>query len=592
MPIVNSSGKYVPDYDSCETVEELEKEFKEWAYRRCLVKFGNDYKITDEEILKQEYKDHITTSPKDYYIMSTSEGNYFYYVGSDVEFKKEIQQNKKTMENKRQKKKIADGYSDIKNNVNQFNKNIHDSLNGKYDYDDETRQDLKNLAKTLKDKTVTEKDKRDAIDAINAKYNLNIASDATSKEVSSMANKTTGGIFSNLNEAFAGTGNAISESWGIMTDGNFSTYFDRSDNEYIKAFTDQGITGDILWGAITGKYNKDQKAKEALVKFTEDLNSGKLTEEQKVNRLKELNEKYKLNLSADVTPEEIAEIIESNQNMQYKKKVSDIAKGLIENKINEIISEKLDEKLGPIMRSLGIKFSFKDRNIIQDIRDIVRGVKKIEFDQEKFLKNLHDTLEKKIDKLIEEKVYKQIDEYAKKANKYVDDYAKKINDKLDVYRKKINEVSDKIENWINNPESFQLLIANKLETLVKSPVEKVAGLLDKLDKPLEKIGLGGLGLGNMFRTISGIFVQGMAEKIRTAAQPILKKALTITKTISETIKKAMEAINKLRDQVKAMIETWKNTLKDAIAAQTKKLVNEITKYVRLQISGFAGSITI
>lgn len=576
-------------YDSCNTIEELENTFKEWAYNRCLDKFASDYKITDQNSLVQAYKEHITTSPKDYYIMSTSEGNFFYYIGSDSDLKKEIQKNKSTMDNLKQKKRIKDNYTDIKNNTNSFGKNFHDSLHGKYDYDDETRQDLKNLAKTLNDKTVTEKDKRDAIDAINAKYNLNIPTDATGKEVSSMASKTSGGILSKIGGSFSGSGNSISDSWKKLTSGNLSSYFDNSDNKYVKAFTDEGITGDILWGVITGKYNKDQNAREALLKLTEDINNGKLSDKEKEERLSKLNKEYGLNLSPDVTADEIAEIIESNQNMQYKRKVSDIARTLIENKINEVISEKLDERLGPILRSLGSNFSFKDRNIIQDIRDIIRGVKKIEFEQEAFLQQLHDTLEAKISKLIEDKVYKQIDEYSKKAGKYVDEYAKKVNDQLDVYRKKVDEVSDKIENWINNPESFQLLIANKLETLVKSPVDKVANLLDKLDKPLEKIGLGGLGLGNMFRTISGAFVQGIAEKIRIAAQPILAKALTITKTISETIKRAMEAVNKLRDQVKAMIETWKNTLKDAIAAQTKKLVNEITKYVRLKLSGFTGS---
>ena len=37
-----------------------------------------------------------------------------------------------------------------------------------------------------------------------------------------------------------------------------------------------------------------------------------------------------------------------------------------------------------------------------------------------------------------------------------------------------------------------------------------------------------------------------------------------------------------------MVEKWKNAIKDAVQEQTKKLVNEIVKYVKLNITSALG----
>ena len=117
-------------YDSCKTVQELENTFKDWAYNKSIAKFASDYKVSSDKV-QEEYKKHITTTPKEFLIMSTSEGNFFYYVGVDREFKKEIQQAKKTMDAKKQGIRIRDAEKDIQRNVDTFNGHVHDTLNGK-----------------------------------------------------------------------------------------------------------------------------------------------------------------------------------------------------------------------------------------------------------------------------------------------------------------------------------------------------------------------------------------------------------------------------------------------------------------------------
>jgi predicted PurR-regulated permease PerM len=291
-----------------------------------------------------------------------------------------------------------------------------------------------------------------------------------------------------------------------------------------------------------------------------------------------------------VSAEDITAVVASNQDMNYKKKVTDIAKQIVENKLNDQLNTMLENKLGKTLKSLGINFSFKDRNTIQDIIDIIRGQKYVKFNEQKFLDGLQKTLEKKVDELIVQKVNKYVDEYANKINAKIDEYSKKITDKLDTYRKKVDKIVDKLSKW--DTEATKLNIAAKLDNLIKSPVDKIANILNTPDKFLGKLGLN-LGLGDMFKQVTQVYTKGMAEKIQKVFQPAVNKALAITKKISETITKVIDAVNKLRDKAKQMIEKWKNQIKSMVQEQTKKLVNEIVKYVKLNItSGLGGGFKI
>ena len=565
MPKRDSNNNYIPDYDSCNTPEEVEDEFKEWVLRMCLTKFGNEKQVPYEWNLRQTYENYAVSDSKEFIKINIAGTSVNCYYGTDKSFKSTIKSYKSNMDTVKQKMKISSNYDSSS------------STNNSVDYDKATRDDLKKLASALNDVNKSSDEKREAISAINEKYGLNISLDTTGDQINKIANASSGGVLGNLKEKinYYASGSGIADA------------FNKSENEYIRAFTNEGITGDVLWGVITGKYNKDQNAKEDLLKLSEDINNGNLSEEQKEKRLEELNKKYGLNLDSEVTADDINEIVKSNQNMEYKKKVSDIARNLVENKLNDVINSQLESRLGPLLRSLGINFSFRDRNIIQDIRDIIRGTKRIEIDQESFLKEFEEKLTAKIDKLIEDTVYKQIDTQANNAKKQIDKYADEAIKKLDVYRNKVDAITDKLEGWANNPERFRTLIADKLDTLVKAPTESVAKMLDKIDGPLSKIGLN-IGLGNMFRTMSGNFMTGIADKIQTAVKPVLNQALNISKTISENIKKAIDVVNDLRNKAKAMVDQWKNTIKDAIAKETKVIINKIVQYVKLNISSIGG----
>lgn len=465
------------------------------------------------------------------------------------------------------------------NQVTQEWKNGLSLMEGRYIQSDDSRVELQRIIDGKSNGAMTQQQVNDAIWVWNQKYGkdqgIEIKGTASVKDMQKVMNKKNG--------ILSITGEDIEK--GVKELGNLSDVWNTSSNDTIQAFTKAGIDGDTMWGVITGKYNKDDKARQELLKLQKDIKEDKLTPLQARERVDKLNHDYNLGLNESVTAEDITKVIDSNQQMSYKRTVSNIAKQIIENKLNEQLNDMLEKKLGGTLKSLGINFSFKDRDTLKDIIDIIRGQKYVKFNEAQFLQGLQKQLEKKIDDLIVKKINEKVDDAAKKVNAKIDAAAKSITNKLDAYRKNVDSLGEKITKW--QGEMGKLQIAEKLDSLIKSPVDKIANILNAPDKLLGKIGLN-LGLGTMFKEITQVYTKGLAEKIHKVFQPALNKALAMTKKVSESIKKVIDAVNKLRDRAKQLVEKWKNAIKDAVKKQTQKLVNEIVKYVKLNITSSIG----
>ena len=472
---------------------------------------------------------------------------------------------------------------------------IKNEISGTDVYTSQQKEELLTIANNSE---LSAEDREKQIIAFNEKYGTQVNTKADSQALSTEASKRTESfrdVFSSASKAIFGTGKTTVDSdtvSGAMTIFvNTSDIWNKSSDKNIQAFSKQGITGDVMWGVITGKYNgNDEECRAALEELAQKVNGEELTEEQKKAAVKELSDKYGLNLDDSVTADQITEVVNNLQKYRYKQQVKNIAAQIIEEKINDQISAKLQEKLGPTLARLGIDFSFRGRNIIQDIKDIIRGIKVITFNQDKFLKGLQEQLEKKIAKVIEDKVYAKLDEASKKINTSIDKAAKRITEGIvnsSIYRA-VDTINSQLTTWTKNPESFTLAIADRLDAALKNPVGKIESVLNKLDAPFKAIGLDGLGLGTMFKEITQVYTKGYAEKIREVISPVLQKALAVTSTVRKAFQGFITAVNKLRDQAKALIEKWKNTIKDVIAQQTQRLVNELVKYVKLNITSKIG----
>lgn len=660
MPITNSSGKYVPNYDFCETVEALEQEFYTWAYDTCMGKFCTDRGIVYQRgITDNLYIAEQNVSPKKFYITTTDKGSYYWYYGTDTALRDEVKKQKHAMTSAKRNMHFESGWKDTV-------EGITTEFKGTNTYDKDTRTEMQAIETEIKNGTLSEQDKANRIAEVNQKYGTNIALDASANDIKKVRTKTQGGLVNEVITLWEGTKSIMEGSYvqndesrialqaiidsknnGTMNDqeandviyiwnqtygkgqgieikgtatvrdlervanrknrilsltgndvvqgikevnqqvfANSSDIWNSYNNETIRQFTSQGIDGDIMWGVITGKYNKDDKARKDLEKLQTLVNEGKENTQEAIDLRNKINKDYDLNLNENVSAQDITNVLNSNDAYNYKKKVSKIASDIVEQKLNDNLNTMLDQKLGGKLRELGINFSFKDRNTIQDIRDIIRGQKFVKFNEKKFLEGLQKQLEKKIDQMITQKVNAKVDAAAAKINAKIDSVADKITEKLDAYRNKLDNLSNKLEGLTG--EKGKLAIASKLDQLISSPVNAVANVLNAPDKILNKLGIGGLGLGDMFKSITQVYTQGLAEKIQKVFAPAITKALAITKQVTEYIKKAIDYVNKLREKAKQMVEKWKNAIKDAVQEQTKKLVNEIVKYVKLNITSPLG----
>lgn len=446
----------------------------------------------------------------------------------------------------------------------------------------DARSSLKKIIDAKNNGTMDEKAANEAIYTWNQTYGkaagVEISGTASAKEIKDIMNKKkytgTGGIFGQVEQGIKG-------KW------------DNSTNADIQKYTQAGITADVLWGVVTGKYNKDAQCKKDLDSLAADIQAGKLTDDQKKQRLDELRKKYPdlaNQLPDDVSAEQLAKIVQDNKSFEYNRTVNKITRDLIEQKLNTSLANALEDKLGSKLKEYGINFSFKDRNLIQDIRDIIRGHKYVKFNQASFLKGLQEQLQKRIDKLIEDQVNKRIDEYTEKINSKIDSIADKVTGQLDTYREKVDAIQAKLDSWESVDTKLQ--IANKLDQMISAPVDKIANILNAPTNLLAKWGINVPGLGDMFKKITGDYTKDIAGKIQSKFAPLIQKASAIVAKVSAAIKNAINYVNKMRDTAKQLVQKWANQLKNYVAQQTKVLVNEITKFVKLNIAGLGSGFSI
>ena len=597
-----------PNYNNKKTVQELQQEYDDWAIAISKAQFAKDkgISISDpnfEKIYVQEYK----SNPKNFYAVNSSTSNAFYYYGTDTSLRSQLKQYNNELTVKKQTVRFnsfikdtttgigntatqvansiannfADDWNNVEGNLKREWTNLEQAFDGGYKYSEAARTELKEKATLLEEGKMSNEEKIKWIADFNKRYETNISASATANTLISTADKKTGILHM--------TGNDIADAIKKETQkfSNPSLYWDESKSKTIQRFTSQGISGDIMWNTILGKYNKDDAARKDLEKLSDMVAQGKGNSDEAIALRNKINENYNLNLNDDITANDISKIIASDQKYTYKKKVQQIAADIIEDKLNEQIVKQIESKIGCKLEDWG--FEFKDGNIVNTVRDIIRGNKTAFFHQEKFFKKMQKELEEKIDKLIVEKVNSIVDSAAQKITTGIDTVTQTLIDTIDPYRKKLDSISNKLESWLSNPTSAKLTIVEKLDELIKSPIDSIAGTLDRIN-PLQKFGIN-LGLGDMFKTITTKFTKGLADKIYTYTKPFVEKALKIVTTVKTQITKLIDSINKIKEQAKQLVEKWKDAIKNAIQEFTGKMINELVKYVKVGLSDLLGGFS-
>jgi len=653
MPTTNANGDFVPAWEGCKTVVELEAEFNSWAITICVQWFKSDMLLQDGVDISAAYFQHYNRTPADFYsIPFSGSTNLYYYGGSAAhnDRKKILSKQAGTLGIKKQAVRIQSSLSDINNTVSQATQDLTKEITGTYVYDKEARTALEKISNDYKNGKSQQEIKSEII-AFNASHGTNISTDLTAAQIHKEATKTRGGIVNEVNNLFEGknvyseaaqntlrdiadryekneitedekkqaikdfnstyganvsekataatlrktadkkdgiahlTGNDIADAWkaGVKKVTHLSGYWDNSKNSTIQKFTKEGITGDVMWGVITGKYNNDDKCRKELEALERDISLGKLSEDQKKERVAAINQKYGLNLSDDVSAEDLVAVVKSDQKYTYKKKVKEIAGQIVEDHLNKHIREQIEARIGAKLEDWG--FEFQNGDIIGAIRDLIRGNKNAFFKEEKFIKQLKIQLEERIDQLIEDKINPIIDERAKQLQNQVDAVADRFMQTIDPYRQKVDNIYDNIESWLTNSEVAKLIIVDQLDNYIKTPVTNIANKIASIDNYFKKIGLGNLGLSKQFVHLTQTFTKSLGGKLYDITRPFVEKALGIVSKVKQGIKKLIDTVNNLKKKAKELIEKWKEQLKKVIENVTKKLIDEISKYVKVKLLG-------
>lgn len=648
MPQRNADGTLTPNWDSCKTEESLRSEYDNWASTVAREQFAKDKGIsTDAPNFDSLYSQVLTTDAKKFYKVGD---NYYYYgedtsvrdqfkkqkgtlsskknsmfVGDIVDgvsggvkdtvglvtetvrgeyvFDKDTRNELLTIGEDYKAGKITDAEKQAK--IESFNEthgtnidptsdyskirgsatkttggitnaisdtwvDVRNSMDGSYVMSEAARKDLTNIAARIDSGELSGDDRAAAIKEFNKTYGTNLSEDASSKSLQSAANKKNGILHITGNDIAAGVKDTVSDL------GNLSPYWDHSTDKNIQKFTSKGITGDVMWGVIWGKYNKDDAARKDLEKLADLVSAGKGNSEEAKALRDKINTKYGLELDESVTAEDIAKVIESDQKYTYNQTVRKIAEGIVQDNMNKQIKKRMEDFLGGKLEDWG--FNFQNGDIIGTLRDIIRGNQVAFFNEKRFVERTVTELTGKIDKMI--------DEQARQINAQIDKMAKGAIDAIDPYRRQVDSMYSKLDSWMSNPASAKLQIANRLDSLIKSPVDSIAGKIDKLD-PFRKIGLS-MGLGNMFKSVTQTFTKGLADKLYKITKPIVETALKIVGTVKTAIKKVIDTINKLKEKAKQLIEKWKNIIKDTVKKITTKIVNELLRYVKVSFGSLFG----
>lgn len=654
MPTTNANGDFVPAWDNCKTVAELEVEFNNWAMSVCIGWFIQDLQLQTDTNLNSAYLQHYNKRPNDFYSIPFSNSNNLYYYGGSAahnDRKTILSRQAAALATKKQTVRIQSSLTDINNTVNQAAQDITKGITGTYVYDKDTRIALDKISNDYKNGTISEQQKRDQIAAFNVNYGTNISTDLTAAQIHKEAVKTRGGIVNEVSNLFEGknvyseaaqntlrdiadryekgeitadekaqavksfnntyganvsekataatlrktadkkdgiahvTGNDIADAWkaGIKKVTNLSSYWDNSKNSTVQKFTKEGITGDVMWGVITGKYNNDDKCRQELEKLARDVSAGTLSEEQKKQRVAALNQTYGLNLADDVSADDLVTVVKSEQKYTYKKRVKEIAGQIVEDHLNKHIKDQIEARLGVSLAQWG--FEFQNDDIIGTIRDIIRGNKNAFFREEQFIEQLKTQLEQQVDQVIETKVNTVIDAQAQQLQQQVDVIAGNVIQSIDPYRQKVNNVYNTIDSWLINSEAAKIIIADQLNDYIKTPVANIANKIATIDNYFNKIGLGNLGLSRQFVNLTQNFTKSLGNKLYDITKPFVEKALGIVTKVKQGIKKLIDTVTKLKEKAKALIEKWKEQIKKIVQEVTQKLIDELSKYVKLKILG-------
>lgn len=183
---------------------------------------------------------------------------------------------------------------------------------------------------------------------------------------------------------------------------------------------------------------------------------------------------------------------------------------------------------------------------------------------------------------------KYVNELLNQYSPYLKEWQYKIDDEIAKVTKKTNAFMDFVS--LNNETKIAKVLSSQIADALNGS-KQISDAVSDLNAKLSKYGLS-LPISN---NVSGK-IKDVADSIgkSTAKQllPQIEKNQKQIQKVTNAIKTVQDAIAKAKKDVQEYIDKLKTMVNDFIARETAILTQEISKYIKLDLSGLTGGISL
>ena len=262
----------------------------------------------------------------------------------------------------------------------------------------------------------------------------------------------------------------------------------------------------------------------------------------------------------------VVEKAESDLNTKLATEAEAVDKALAELKTREAAKKLVDSSLDKIIDDAVKKFTAtankSDADFNQRIKDLIRGHKSAFFNADKLIDKATVDAKKQLDYMINQKVKAVLDE------KMLDKQLRPLNVLLN---KAQTELNSKLSDTIKFDIAKEL--DKNLESMLKDPLKDV-------NVTLNKYGLNNLSkeLNTQVISIQSALATNLTKNMTSDIEKRQAQIAEVTKKIVEVEKQIKQYEKQIQDKIKEL----QNAANEKIKEAEKKLVDEISKSIKLK----------
>jgi len=577
-------------FKGCETVDDAQKKYSDWAYQQSMQQFCKDKGI-----------EYVQGETDDLYIEEQKENpdmfyNGTYYTGARQDLRDKLIKNESGLENFKINKKVR-GSLGFGKGSGKTKKGVDKQLDAANEGSNSAKENRKSARKEVQDSVnkTWKKTKRSSYDGwMRGRKNFVNQRKRLQKKSQNALDKA---------NTF---GKTMTHDPAKLFESGIDKYIERHpDSMKAKYMKEKQLNGTEIIDALTGKYNKDDRCRKDIEALLADIDKAnkdpslrqkKYTDDYFNEKIEIINKTYGLSIPpySEDTAQALRDTIEGNKQYQIKKNIKHLATLMMDAQMQSYLDMNIQSVLDQYNERFGTNWS--DTPELRDkIRQVIRGTYTVAFNQDVLMnqmqKKTEDELKRFLQKKVDDRIFNSKTWYK---------FMHLDEDAGDVYRKKlggdkINKLQDKLESWTNLSDvDFTLRLTEDLTDQLNNRVKflgNAGGSLNKIDKKMGKFGLN-LGLGDQFTDLEKNFALNIASPVEDQLKKSMTSTLKNITKITDTVKNFQKQIQSIQNKARDLVRKWESTAMDMVKAQEKVIVNNIMKSVKIDYKGAVGSFKI